>query len=301
MTLIQIRCFHTVATVGSFSKAAEQLYISQPSVSKHIAQMEQELGLPLLNRLGKNVVLTGEGRRILQYCSDILMSLEYMRKEAESLRQGVQGAGRMVRLSGVPTMGFYGLISLINSFILENPGYDVLVEELEEDKVLLNLQAGNCDIAFCSNVKIRPEYYRTLHVTSECFYAAFAKQYWSNSPDPLSLTDLWGVPLVLNRPESMLYDLCRDACVSAGFQPNVKMLSSRPEISMEYVLSHPSCYIGLSRVVELHATEEHCCRRILDSPVFHYVLCWKKDTQPTLATQKFVNYAKFYLSTHRIN
>ena len=51
MTLIQIRCFHTVATVGSFSKAAEQLYISQPSVSKHIAQKVQELGLPLLIRL----------------------------------------------------------------------------------------------------------------------------------------------------------------------------------------------------------------------------------------------------------
>lgn len=300
MTLIQLQCFYTVAAVGSFSKAAEQLYISQPSVSKHIAQLEQELKLTLFSRLGKNVLLTAEGRRILQYCSDILMSLEHMDKEAARLRRSTEEAGQIVRLASVPTMGFYGLISLINHFLLEVPGYDVLVDELDEDRVLLNLLAGNCDIAFCSNLKVNPEHYHSLHVVSEGFRAAFAKSYWPDSPDPLTLADLWGVPLILNRPESMLYDLCRDACLSAGFEPNVKMLSSRPEISMEFVLNRPSCYIGLGRVVEQNATPLHSCPTILDAPSFDYVLCWKKGVPPTPATKKFLTFAKSYLGAHSV-
>lgn len=291
MTIVQLRCFYTVAVVGSFTKAAEQLYMSQSAVSKQIMQLEQELQIPLLNRLSQHIILTQEGRRMFQHCTDILMSLEHMRDDAANFRRTMGRESKIIRLSGVPTMGLYGIIKLINRFINANPDYDIIVEELDEDKVLFNLQVDSCDIAFCSDIRISSEHYKYIPIYHEGFSAAFAKKYWPDQMEEFSLEALWGVPLVLNRQESTLYDHCCNACRSVGFEPNVKMQSSRPEIAMEYILSHPCCYIGLKQAILQVATSLHGIRDIPDIPKFNYILCWKKGHLASVV-KRFVDFVQ---------
>ena len=87
MTLMQLKCFWTVGTVGSFTNAAETLFISQSAVSKNVAALEQELLFPLFDRSGKTATLTAGGRRMLEYCGQVIKMLDDMGAEAKEIRR----------------------------------------------------------------------------------------------------------------------------------------------------------------------------------------------------------------------
>lgn len=76
MELNQIKQFCVIARTESISKAAEQLYIAQPSLSQTLKRLETELGTPLFERRGKRIVLNGAGKIFLKHCDRIITSLE---------------------------------------------------------------------------------------------------------------------------------------------------------------------------------------------------------------------------------
>jgi DNA-binding transcriptional LysR family regulator len=291
MTLMQLKCFWTVGTAGSFSEAAEKLRISQSSVSKNIAALEQELMFPLFNRRGKTVVLSDGGRRMLEYCGESLEILKSMETEAEKTRRGFY-SDNQIRLCGVSTMAAYGVISRINDFAAQNSDYEVAVAELDEDRVLLLLQSGGCDVAFCSSIKLSAENYDMLKVYREDFSVVFSKDHELAGKTELRLSDLKGQKLIFYKKESMLYDFCYNACVEAGFTPAVIARTSRPEIVMQYIGSHRCCYMGLTRGLGDIFSPGQCIKHIADSPGFDYVLCWKKSSNASPAVMSFINFFK---------
>jgi DNA-binding transcriptional LysR family regulator len=72
MDLRHARTFVTVADLGSVSKAALRLHVAQPALSRQIRGLEQELGLKLFDRVGRRLVLTGEGEQLLDDCRSLL-------------------------------------------------------------------------------------------------------------------------------------------------------------------------------------------------------------------------------------
>lgn len=81
MEINQIKQFRVIAQTESISKAAELLYIAQPSLSQTLKRLETELGTPLFERRGRRIVLNGAGKIFLKYCDDILSSLDSAEKE----------------------------------------------------------------------------------------------------------------------------------------------------------------------------------------------------------------------------
>lgn len=297
MTVIQLRCFYEVSTAGSFSKAAERLYMSQSSMSKYIGQLEQELGIILFSRQGKSktVVLTHEGKKLLPFCRSVLLDMRQMCTEASKLRQNRSETDNTIRMCGVPTMSFYGCIKLLNAFTEAYPQYEVILTEASESDVYTNLQIGACDIAFCSDLEIDEEKYQTLFVTQEGFRAAMARKHWAFSDSSgIMLSELRDIPLVLNRPESMLFDLCRDACLTHGFEPNVRFMSNRQIGIMEYLCGHPYCYVGLSRVIQRYQTDCIRSEPIIDHPTVNFLFCWNNNTA-TPVLRKFVAFAQEHM------
>jgi len=78
-TLHQLEVFETVASLQSFTKAAEELSIKQPTVSSQIKQLTQTVGLPLFEQIGKQLYLTNAGEELLNTCHDILQDLIILR------------------------------------------------------------------------------------------------------------------------------------------------------------------------------------------------------------------------------
>ncbi|MFZ3100669.1 MAG: LysR family transcriptional regulator [Desulfitobacteriaceae bacterium] len=76
MELFQLRSFHEVASSGSFSRAAENLCITQPALSRQIITLEKTVGMSLFNRHNRGVNLTDAGRRLYEYAEDVLKLLD---------------------------------------------------------------------------------------------------------------------------------------------------------------------------------------------------------------------------------
>src|SRR5262249_59476647 len=91
MDLRHVRTFVTVAELGTVSKAALHLGIAQPALSRHIGDLEQELGLKLFDRVGRRLLLTGEGAQLLGNCRSLLGNLSSLSEQAQQLRSGDTG------------------------------------------------------------------------------------------------------------------------------------------------------------------------------------------------------------------
>src|SRR4029079_15777306 len=91
MDLRLVRTFVTVAEQGTVSKAALHLRIAQPALSRHINDLEQELGLKLFDRVGRRLLLTGEGEQLLSDCRGLLNYASAIGERAQLLRRGDTG------------------------------------------------------------------------------------------------------------------------------------------------------------------------------------------------------------------
>lgn len=95
MDLRHARTFVTVAELGTVSRAAARLHTAQPALSRQISNLEQELGLKLFDRVGRRLVLTGEGEELLGDCRILLNYANALGERAELLRRGDTGTLRM--------------------------------------------------------------------------------------------------------------------------------------------------------------------------------------------------------------
>ena len=91
MDLRRTRTFVTVADLGSVSKAALRLRIAQPALSRQISELEQEVGFKLFDRVGRRLVLTGEGEQLLKDCRGLLNYASALDERAQLLRRGDTG------------------------------------------------------------------------------------------------------------------------------------------------------------------------------------------------------------------
>lgn len=118
MQLQQLKTFYEVAATGSFTRAAEKLYLTQPAVTQQIRALEAELGFPLLERTGRHVKLTPAGEALLPYPPRILALLE----EATSAASEAAGrSAKLLRLGAGDTVATYILPDLIKVFHATRP------------------------------------------------------------------------------------------------------------------------------------------------------------------------------------
>src|SRR6202000_843373 len=99
MDLRHARTFITVAELGTVSKAALRLHIAQPALSRQIADLERELGFKLFDRVGRRLLLTGEGEQVLADCRGLLNYAGAVSERAQLLRRGDTG---VLRIAGSP-------------------------------------------------------------------------------------------------------------------------------------------------------------------------------------------------------
>jgi DNA-binding transcriptional LysR family regulator len=113
MHLKQLRAFVAVVEQGSVSKAAQHLHTAQPALSRQIADLEAEFGLALFDRVGRRLLLTGEGERLVAHCRNLLGQARSLSEEARVLRGGDNG---LLKVAAAPVQ----LESALATFL---PGY----------------------------------------------------------------------------------------------------------------------------------------------------------------------------------
>ncbi len=135
VTLRQLQVFEAVARLGSFSRAAEEIHVTQPAVSKQIRQLQQEVGLPLLEQIGRQVCLTDAGRELLATCSDWLDTWNRFEQSIADLKGLKQGRLRIA----VVTTAKYFMPRVLGPFCDRYPGIEVALEVINRNRLLERL------------------------------------------------------------------------------------------------------------------------------------------------------------------
>lgn len=144
VSLRQLQVFRAVARHRSFSRAAEELVISQPAVSAQIKALEQILSVPLFQRTGRGVELTEAGRQLLPYAERMLDLLNEALSAVRELRCAQRG---QVRVAASTTAGIYVVPKALGAFHRAYPGVELSLDVLNRFAVHQRLLAGDADLA----------------------------------------------------------------------------------------------------------------------------------------------------------
>lgn len=146
-TLHQLKVFETVARHASFTRAAEELFITQPTVSSQVKQLTKATGLPLFEQIGKSLYLTDAGQELLSTCHDVFERLNNFEMKIADLKGAKQGQLRLA----VITTAKYFVPRLLGSFCQHYPGVDVALQVTNHQEIQRRILANEDDLYIVSN------------------------------------------------------------------------------------------------------------------------------------------------------
>ena len=146
-TLHQLKVFETVARNGSFTRAAEELFITQPTVSSQVKQLTKSIGLPLFEQIGKSLYLTDAGQELLSACQDIFERLDNFEMKVADLKGTKQGQLNLA----VITTAKYFVPRLLGSFCEQYPGIDVALKVTNHQEIQQRMSDNKDDLYIVSN------------------------------------------------------------------------------------------------------------------------------------------------------
>ncbi|MGQ2904875.1 MAG: LysR family transcriptional regulator [Neoaquamicrobium sediminum] len=224
MDIRQLRYFIQVLESGSFSKAAEQLHVAQPSLSQHVRHMEEDLGVKLLHRGPKGVIATEAGERLLLRARNIVA-------EFAELRDAVRGAASMPR--GEVRFGMPGTVSeilaapLIEAARRRYPEIRIRIAEAMSGYILDWLTRGDVELAIIYSAA-NPRGLAVHHVLSEEI-ALFASRLLGDGSAPrggtVELAEAAALPLIIPGRQHGLRELIENAAASIGVavEPSIEI------------------------------------------------------------------------------
>lgn len=147
MQLETLRLYRDIVRLGSFSRGAEQNFVSQSAASQAVQQLERELGVALLDRTRRPFVVTPEGQTFYTACRGLLESWETMKAEVASVKARVDGT---VRVAAIYSVGLHDMSHPIQRFLSLYPNARVQLECLHPHKVVEAVVGGEADVGILS-------------------------------------------------------------------------------------------------------------------------------------------------------
>jgi LysR family transcriptional regulator, nitrogen assimilation regulatory protein len=218
MDFKQLGYFLSVAEYGSFSKAAVVLGVAQPVLSRQIRALEEEVGIELLYRNGRGIVLTEAGRVMQTHAKDITRTVALATSEVTALKS--EPTGKLV-LGVPPTVGSVLTVPLVQQFRAEMPKVSLKVIEGLSGHVLEWLSTGRIDVAVLYNAPKTSTLLTEPLIEEDLFLIGPARG--KNQPEGREVTAsaLADLPLTLPGHPHGLRELVESALAKAGITPNV--------------------------------------------------------------------------------
>ncbi len=214
MEFHQLRYFCAVAKAANFTRAAERLGISQPSLSQQIGRLEKKIGAPLFVRLGRTVRLTPYGEALLPRALGILKEISETESSLSNLQDGTRG---VLRVGVIPTIMPYMIAPRIRDFCDKFPDLEIQLSEKVTARLIEDVQAGQLDLAVLSLPIANPDL-----VCSELFREALFLAVGESHPlarkQIVGLKDLASERLLLLREGHCFRENVMTACTRANAQ-----------------------------------------------------------------------------------
>jgi LysR family transcriptional regulator, hydrogen peroxide-inducible genes activator len=253
MELHQLRYFCAIVETGSFSRAAQQSHVSQPSLSQQIGKLEDELGARLFDRLGRTVRLTELGAAFLPRARAVLRDLEAARSDVVERKTSIAG---LLCVGVIPTIGPYFLPPVLASFSRKYPQARITIAEEITPLLLEKLRGGTVDVAIVAlPLHVRNHEFESFPLTTERLYAVLPKRHPLAKRRTVSLGKLRDDPFLLLRDGHCFREAAVAACNRARLNPNIVFESGQ----FSSILSMVGAGLGISIVPAMAIERRRDC------------------------------------------
>jgi DNA-binding transcriptional LysR family regulator len=234
MNLEQLRSFVEVARFGNFTRAAEELHLAQPSLSRQIATLEQGLGAELFHRARGGSTLTAAGESLLPLARRMLADAESVRRELAELAGLERGR---VRLGATPTLCISLVAEVLSAFHAEHPAIELHLSEQGSRRLLDELASGELDLALVttSDTSSAERFTVSPLLVEELVVISSAAAPPVTTRKSIELADVAALPQIVF---SSTYDLrsTTDAAFrSAGLTPEVVLEGAEMDAVLRFV------------------------------------------------------------------
>lgn len=256
MTAEVYRVFYYVADCGSISKAAEQLFVTQPAVSKTIKNLEKELGVRLFKRMARGVALTVEGQVLYNHVKQAFAQLNEGEKLMKQLKERSYGA---VRIGISNSLCKYYFLPHLREFHQLYPELKIEIVNRTSAETLKLLDDGRLDCAIISEVAMDKQcVYEKLMTIQDIFVSK------NPSPKPvMSLEDLTVEAMLLLEKKNATREHLDKFLNKEGIQLSVDIEIS----SMEFLIEFAKIGLGIAGVIESFVQEELEAQTLYHWPV----------------------------------
>ena len=252
MQIHQLRYFCAVARTGSFTRAAQQEHLAQPSLSQQIRKLEDELGTPLFDRLGRSVRLTQPGEAFLPRAEAIIRQVGDAKLEIQEMAGAERG--KLV-IGAIPTIAPYFLPSCLASFARKFPSVQISVVEEVTSELLNRVQQGAVDLALLA-LPVPATHCVSRELFRERLYAVIPENHRLAGLAHIHLAQIANDPFLLLKEGHCFRENTLAACGRARLQPNVVFESGQ----FTTILAMVAAGTGVSVVPEMAVEKREGCR-----------------------------------------
>ena len=292
--LSSYRIFYTVANTGNISKAAKELYISQPAISKSIQKLEESVGCKLFSRSSRAVVLTDEGKLLYEHVSE---AFETLTMGEEKLKRSIElGVGHL-KIGVSSTLCKYLLLPYLKEFIRQNPHISISISCQSTNDTLKLLEDNKIDIGLIG----KPENLKNIHFDfleeiEDIFVAA--KDYLRNLKARGIQKDhiLQSSTLMLLDKNNMTRQYIDDY-----LQENQIIIKDSIDISdMDLLIDFARIGVGVACVIKNFVREDLENGTLVEIPLGFPIhkrevgFAYKTTTKPSKSLAEFIHFYKTY-------
>ncbi len=277
MTLFQLTCFQTLAHYLNFTQAARELFITQPTLSRSISGLEEELGFPLFERTSRVVHLTPAGKVFRRECNSIMDALNHGIEQARLASELTSGTLRI----GLPNNSFnQRIIDILLELKEKHPGIELQIIMQRPTELVSALDNDQADIIIASG-KPRSANICSLLFEENIDCAVLPASHPLSGRESVAMQELRDEKFILTSRTTSLagYENVFLLASQAGFIPNIVHLAR----TVNEILTLVSLNVGISVLYENHKLEKASnvvFIPLLEHHMFSRYLIWKRNGNP---------------------
>lgn len=294
MTLNQLRYFCTASRCHSITKAAEELYVTQPTVSVAIRDLEIEFGISLFYRKGNQLILTQEGEAfyekatyILQYCNELQADYSSMSRVKPPLRIGIP-----------PMLSTVFFPELLTAFHQDYPEIAVMLEEYGSVRACDLVQNDTLDLALVNMEQYNIDKFHNVVLANDQVVFCVNKDHRLADKEIVTTKEMSKELLIFFNADSVQNQLLKTRFEMDGYIPNIVMRSSQIYTTLQFIKAGKySCFLYSSMLDKF--TDSEITGIPLNPPIHIKIgMIWKKGKYISGDMQTFLNFTRMYYREH---
>lgn len=232
MNLKHLNTFLVLSKIKNFTKTAEYLHYAQSNVTTQIKQLEEELNVKLFERIGKNVIITAEGERLIPYAGKMLA----LSSEIKDIYTAPLNQKRIV-IGASESLSIYKLPNILKEYRKKYPDVEIFLKLLYTSNIIPLLTDNTIDIAFILEVPINTESTITAFIKDEPICVLAAEEHGITAKEDVAIYDFKDIPMILTNKDCCFCKCFRNSLANASIVPKIILETSSIQVIKENTLS----------------------------------------------------------------